>query len=493
MGRAKVLVVDDDPAIRQLLAATLAGNGFEPILCEDPQRAVERARSSGVEAVVLDLMMPGMSGFEVLDQLRRDPLVAHIPVLILSAKSAGSDRVEGLRAGADDYLAKPFDPAELVIRIGRLVSGHGRERDVILSGELGGLSAGDILQQVLASGIDGVLHVGGAPPGAVVVHEGQIRAVRCGELEGESALLVLLERRSGRFRFLRSDVGSNQPEDEAIGLQGALMQLAWLEDELERNRQHLPPPGAPLHPARPDEEPEESECSAIGTVLAWFRDHPGSSLADLESAALLAPAEARLAVAILCRDGFLEALNTAEEESPAPDISESIEALCVRLEARAVVLGKAPGVVHLLLAVAPERWEGFVGEFTATFPSELLGRPTEHVVEELRGNGSASLRISCTDRTLLLHAHRLGGLSGLRAKAFLSLASFIVLVPSGAPSREEIEFIDALEKSAGSGERSLVVVPPDEGRGEGLRIPSGARIADRIPATLEELLEVVLG
>jgi DNA-binding response OmpR family regulator len=103
----RILVVDDDPALRELLEESGYIVDFEP----DADQGVRRAQTEPYDLLILDIML---SGFEVLRRLREQ---SRIPVLILSAKAERSDRVNGLRAGADDYLAKPFYPDELLARI----------------------------------------------------------------------------------------------------------------------------------------------------------------------------------------------------------------------------------------------------------------------------------------------------------------------------------------------------------------------------------------
>jgi len=103
----RLLVVDDDPALRELFEESGYLADFEP----DTERSVRRAQSEPYDLLILDIML---SGFEVLRRVREQ---SRIPVLILSAKAERSDRVNGLRAGADDYLAKPFYPDELLARI----------------------------------------------------------------------------------------------------------------------------------------------------------------------------------------------------------------------------------------------------------------------------------------------------------------------------------------------------------------------------------------
>lgn len=114
---ATVLVVDDDPGLRSLLAEYLGGRGLQVQLAADGEEALARLRAGGVELAVLDLMMPGLDGFQVLTRLRQQPQTAALPVLMLTARGEDTDRIVGLELGADDYLAKPFNPRELLARI----------------------------------------------------------------------------------------------------------------------------------------------------------------------------------------------------------------------------------------------------------------------------------------------------------------------------------------------------------------------------------------
>jgi two-component system phosphate regulon response regulator PhoB len=112
-----VLVVDDEPDIVALVAYHLAKAGFRVSTAAAGPDALAIARRERPAIVVLDLMLPGMSGFEVLEQLRKDEATKHIAVLMLTARKEEPDRIRGLSLGADDYLTKPFSPPELVLRV----------------------------------------------------------------------------------------------------------------------------------------------------------------------------------------------------------------------------------------------------------------------------------------------------------------------------------------------------------------------------------------
>ncbi len=110
----RVLIVDDDVELCELVAEYLTPEGFQVEAVNDGQQGLERALSGEHAIVVLDIMLPGMSGLEVLRRLRSR---SRIPVLILTARGDDVDRIVGLEIGADDYLAKPFNPRELLARI----------------------------------------------------------------------------------------------------------------------------------------------------------------------------------------------------------------------------------------------------------------------------------------------------------------------------------------------------------------------------------------
>ncbi len=125
---SRVLLVDDDPELLASLQELLQTAGFEVIATTSGQDALRFVEELPPDAAVLDVVMPGSSGFDLLRQLRAHPQTAHIPILFVSGLSSGRDRIRGLSAGADDYLVKPFEPEELVLRLSKLLARHEAER-----------------------------------------------------------------------------------------------------------------------------------------------------------------------------------------------------------------------------------------------------------------------------------------------------------------------------------------------------------------------------
>jgi len=117
MSQFKILVVDDEAAIRDLLSLTLQQGGYDCIAAADGREALSMVADQRPNLLLLDWMMPQMSGIELLRRLRRDELTAALPVILLTAKSDEQNIIQGLDAGADDYIGKPFSPRELLSRI----------------------------------------------------------------------------------------------------------------------------------------------------------------------------------------------------------------------------------------------------------------------------------------------------------------------------------------------------------------------------------------
>ena len=125
--RRRLLLVEDDPTLRQALAFSLSREGYDVTSAADGEGALEAARGERVDLILLDVMLPGMSGIEVLRVLRGEGVTT--PVIVLSAKGDEIDRVVGLKVGADDYVAKPFSRPELLARIEAVLRRQRREEE----------------------------------------------------------------------------------------------------------------------------------------------------------------------------------------------------------------------------------------------------------------------------------------------------------------------------------------------------------------------------
>ncbi len=200
-AEAHVLVVDDDVRLRALLSRYLAEQGFRVTVASDAADARDKLRSIRPDLLVLDVMMPGETGLSLTEALRADP--AHAPILLLTARGAPEDRIAGFEAGADDYLAKPFEPYELVLRLRAMLrrlapapapepSGHIRLGPLAFDvgrAELGG--AAGIVH--LTGGEAALLQALARKPGEVLSREEIVETLQMDE-SGERAIDVQVTR-----------------------------------------------------------------------------------------------------------------------------------------------------------------------------------------------------------------------------------------------------------------------------------------------------------
>lgn len=147
----RILVVDDDPDIARFIEVNLRTQGFEVHLASDGVEALERARDVLPDLVLVDVMMPRMDGFQVVDRLRSEPRTANVSIIMLTAKALTADKVLGISSGADDYIIKPFDPVELVARVKGTLR---RAREMRAMSPLTGLPGNTRIQEELKRRIE---------------------------------------------------------------------------------------------------------------------------------------------------------------------------------------------------------------------------------------------------------------------------------------------------------------------------------------------------
>ena len=128
----KILAVDDERPIAELLRASLTRAGYQCVCAYDGLAAADLIEKESFDLILLDIMLPGINGFELMDYIR----ATGIPVIFLTAKNAVSDRVRGLKMGAEDYMVKPFDVLELLARVEGVLRRHGKLQALIRNGDL---------------------------------------------------------------------------------------------------------------------------------------------------------------------------------------------------------------------------------------------------------------------------------------------------------------------------------------------------------------------
>lgn len=129
MPKERILVVDDEPDIRDILRLTLEGEGYEVIEAADGEAAITQVQRRNPHLILLDYKLPRLEGPQVCRRLKKDLLLQHLPIIMLTSKGEISDKVMGINAGADDYLTKPFEPTELLARVRMILRRTARALD----------------------------------------------------------------------------------------------------------------------------------------------------------------------------------------------------------------------------------------------------------------------------------------------------------------------------------------------------------------------------
>ncbi len=355
---AKVLVLENDPVSAALIEDRLHVTGHRTSLVEDPAQALTAAADGQADLVVLALELESFSGLGVIRQLRERRETQSLPVVALSESGRSEDRIAALRAGADDYLTKPFDAEELLLRVDRLLGRRG-EAPPVMQGDLASHPVWELIQYIQQSRKSGELAIHGTGgSGQLEIRDGRVGNVRWQRLRGREALLALLDLKDGQFRLTSESAPGG--DLQSFTIQEVLMESAWIQDELAKRAGHLPATGATLRRVA-DRLPELDEELAelpIATIFDQLGRRPGLRLYDLVEHSKEAPAKVRLAVAWLVEQGVVAPEGAAGESGvmTTVEISSSVVLdLSIRnlvAAARDVGLDTSSALSYLLLAEA---------------------------------------------------------------------------------------------------------------------------------------------
>jgi two-component system phosphate regulon response regulator PhoB len=155
--QAHILIVEDEPAIREMIAYALRTQSYEPILAQDGKEAIDAINGKIPDLILLDWMLPGMTGIELVRRFRKDSATKEIPIIMLTAKGEEADRITGFDTGVDDYVVKPFSARELLARI-KAVLRRSRETEDDGSIQLGPLRLDANQQKLLINTVP--VHIG---------------------------------------------------------------------------------------------------------------------------------------------------------------------------------------------------------------------------------------------------------------------------------------------------------------------------------------------
>ena len=299
---AKILIIDDDPVILKLIKLSLSVSGHVATVSTNPFDFAALLDKHCPDAVILDIKLPGRSGYDLLNQLRKHPDHKDLPVLFLTGLSSHQDKVKGLRSSADDYLSKPFELEELTLRLEKIIAT--RNRYHLSSGIQGSLdvySLPELLQMLERERKSGVLTLvdNHKPIGELSLREGEFVSAWLGSLEGDDAILEMIHRDHGQFSF-----ATHNPEEVPISHPPAnsLHNLLFLEAQLRDEMARVSAPEIQeskkwwlIHEATP-ERPAGLPYLPFTALVQLLRQYPGATLKKLSSLGRIAPLRVRLSL-----------------------------------------------------------------------------------------------------------------------------------------------------------------------------------------------------
>jgi DNA-binding response OmpR family regulator len=459
-ARPRVLVVDDDPDLLRLVGMTLEGAGYETVVTQDPLEVIDLLQTTPVDVVVLDVMMPALSGWELLSMLRQNPSTRALPVLMLSALNDAPNRVRGLRGGADDYVGKPFEPEEVAVRVERLLA-RSRERDVGFEGDLALYPLTDVLDSLVRNQQSGALEVWTDERyGRLDLFKGDPTRAHFGRLLGVEAVRALIEQRQGHYRFQPGTELPAAPGEisHSLSLSGLELEGAWVHDELRRWEEFSPREDASLRvTGRSTEVPSAYARMPLDPVIEYLEQSPSSSLADLLAAELAAPARLRLAVAWLLAAGVLERVGGEEGvgNGRPPGISAPLDRALRRLFEEAKAQGAPAGSAQVVNLVHPMVWSR-LAPLLERLPGALLGDNEASMGRRVVAERGGIVRMVYRDQRLFL---RFRALPPSLQELVLprSCSAVVVWTASEVPVDRMSPALRAVANAAGAGVTLLVV------------------------------------
>lgn len=241
MSGYHVLVVDDDEAVHAVVGSYLELSGYRVSHAMNGRFGLDAISADAPDLVIVDIQMPVLDGFGLVESVRNQPGLDDLPLLVLSSLNRPNLKVKALQLGADDYLVKPFDRAELLARVGRALQRSDRFRRIshCLAGDLGQMSLEELLQTMELGRKTARIELQDTNS-LITVRKGELLDARWENFQGASAMSRILVLARGRFR-IDFDIAPEELDGEAIGpIRNLLLQNTVLMDDLMRRLGSLP-------------------------------------------------------------------------------------------------------------------------------------------------------------------------------------------------------------------------------------------------------------
>ncbi len=429
-----ILVAVADPVYGAVIQDRLRAAGHRVELLAARERTMATAAARDLDLIILDLERSLPAGLEVVTALKATVETRSVPLLVLAAAAESADRVAVLRAGADDYLAKPCDLEEVVLRAERAAA-LAAAAVATLNGELSDYPVWELVQFLLQTKKSGPLRLEGRiGAGRVQLDRGRVTAVSWEQLRGPEALLAVFGLKQGTFKF--AAVAS--PAADASGLtmtevQEILMRAAWVEDELQRRAEAVPPTGAPLAVIGPVRTEVDEELAAadlpLAQVAAAIAAGAGMRVFDLVSDVTRAPQVIRLAVAVLVEHGTVAVteaglagfMNTAELAS-----AQLVESAVGEFLVAARAAGFGTSALPYTIVVGDGPWPRLLA-LLQSVPGYYRNPTLTGFVAQLSEHGGGTLQLSSEHGKLFLHVARLTAAAKGRIEASVTMSAGVLV------------------------------------------------------------------
>jgi len=246
MSGYTILIVDDDPLQHEMLGGYLRLAGFKLLHAQNGVEALDMLETEKTEIVLLDIQMPVMDGFKALEEIRKRPSLKNIPVIILTCLNQQYLKIKGLELGADDYITKPFNSAELLARIKAVMRRTQRylRSEGVLNGDLADINLVELMQNMEVGIKTAIIHLKDMK-GDIFIEQGQIVFARYGDFTGEQALYRLFLLEKGVFTVDFEPLPSKITKTPQP-ITKVLMRVLAYVDEIRDSLKHIRGKNSPL-------------------------------------------------------------------------------------------------------------------------------------------------------------------------------------------------------------------------------------------------------
>ncbi len=462
---ARVLVLELDPVFAAVIEDRLLIAGHESRLVSDPALAVSTVTDGRADVLIMELDLPEVSGVEIVRQLRRQPETRSLPILALSSSDSSADRIEALKAGVDDFLARPCDPEELMLRLDRIVGRRGVAAPP-LSGDLTSHPIWGLLQYIQQAEKNGDLRLHSKKgSGKLHLQRGCVVSARWNKLRGREALLAIVDMQEGRFQ-LTTEVDGGEPAGGAIRIPDVLIEAAWLQDQLGKRRQHVLATGVALEATAGALPPIEEvlQQQPIEQVFERIRGQKNLRIYDLMTEGDAAPSKVRLAVAWLVEQGVVRPVEQISPQEPmsTTEISSSVvlDVAVHNLLSAAKAAGFDVTALPYLLLAEPGVWPE-LQQLPASVPGFLRHEALRKLVERTKGRQGGSATFATDFGKLSLHVQPLTAAVRQQMVAIVPVCAGVLLWLDQAEEKELIRgVVDRLEAASGPAAGVLVATSP---------------------------------